>query len=69
MKKFDYKKLIEFREEMGLSQNDLAYMCDISSQAVKYWEEGANVPNGEKLARISEVLDKPIDNFYTEAPE
>lgn len=44
------------REELGLTQEDLAEKLEVSRQAVSKWELGASVPSPENLALLEEVL-------------
>lgn len=44
------------REELGMTQEDLAERLEFSRQAVSKWELGASVPSPENLALLEEVL-------------
>lgn len=44
------------REELGLTQEDLAERLEVSRQAVSKWELGASVPSPENLTLLEEVL-------------
>ena len=44
------------REEMKLTQEDLAERLEVSRQAVSKWELGASVPSPENLKLLEEVL-------------
>lgn len=44
------------REELGLTQEDLAEKLEVSRQAVSKWELGASVPSPENLSLLEEVL-------------
>ena len=44
------------REELGLTQEDLAEKLEVSRQAVSKWELGASVPSPENLKLLEEVL-------------
>lgn len=45
------------RENLGLTQEDLAEKCEVSRQAVSKWELGASVPSPENLKLLEEVLE------------
>lgn len=45
------------REELGLSQWDLARRLDIRQDEVSRWENGRVHPTGHNLARIAEALE------------
>ena len=44
------------REDLGLTQEDLAERLEVSRQAVSKWELGASVPSPENLELLEEVL-------------
>lgn len=44
------------REDLGMTQEDLAERLEVSRQAVSKWELGASVPSPENLALLEEVL-------------
>ena len=44
------------REELGLTQEDLAEKLEVSRQAVSKWELGGSVPSPENLKLLEEVL-------------
>lgn len=44
------------REDLGLTQEDLAEKLEVSRQAVSKWELGASAPSPENLALLEEVL-------------
>lgn len=44
------------REDLGLTQEDLAEKLEVSRQAVSKWELGASVPSPENLRLLEEVL-------------
>ena len=49
------------REELRLTQEELAEKLDISRQAVSKWESGISTPTTENLRRLSQVLQKDFD--------
>lgn len=44
------------REDLGMTQEDLAEKLEVSRQAVSKWELGASVPSPENLKILEEVL-------------
>ena len=44
------------REELGMTQEDLAERLEVSRQAVSKWELGASVPSPENLKLLEEAL-------------
>ncbi len=51
------------REDLRLTQEQLAEQLDISRQAVSKWEADLSRPTREKLDRLSEILDIPPDTW------
>ena len=49
------------REDLRLTQEQLAEQLDISRQAVSKWEADLSRPTREKLDRLSEILDIPSE--------
>ena len=49
------------RKELGLTQNQLAGMLNISFQAVSRWENGAAYPDIEVLPKLAEALNTTVD--------
>lgn len=45
------------REDLGMTQEDLAEKLEVSRQAVSKWELGASVPSPENLKILEEVLE------------
>lgn len=64
------EKLRNARKQKGLSQEELAYQCQVSRQAVSKWESGQSVPDADNLILISKALsisiDDLLDNDYEE---
>lgn len=51
------QRLKEVRENRGLKQSDLAYLCSIKSPTViTNWERGTNKPDIDKLANLCAAL-------------
>lgn len=44
------------RNELGLTQRDVAEYLGRSASAVTQWESGATYPNGQNLVKLSEIL-------------
>lgn len=60
------------REELGLTQEDLAERLEVSRQAVSKWELGASVPSPENLTLLEEVLGvsfPPPEEETAQSPE
>lgn len=44
------------RVARGLTQTQLAKLCEVTTSAVAFWERGEFVPRGYRLAALSEAL-------------
>jgi len=77
MKRFDPKKLQAAIDEAGLSPAKFAghlmargyVTCQQPRQLILNWLSGKNTPGSNKLAGISDVLQKPTDWFLSEMPD
>ena len=56
-------RLQKHRKELGLTQNELADILNVSAQSVSYWECGKGVPDIENLCRIADVLSVSLDDL------
>lgn len=50
------EKIVLCRKALGISQEELAAMLNISRQAVSRWETGAAMPDTEKIIQLSRVF-------------
>jgi len=53
------------RQELGLSQERLAEMLNISYQQVQRYESGANKLNVENIQVIANLLGLPVTSFFS----
>jgi transcriptional regulator with XRE-family HTH domain len=44
------------REELGLTQTNVAVYCRVSLNAYQNWERGLSTPKPENMAKLKEVL-------------
>ena len=49
------------RKEKGLSQEELAARLHVVRQTVSKWEKGVSVPDADLLAKLSEILETPVN--------
>jgi transcriptional regulator with XRE-family HTH domain len=61
-----YEKLRQCREQLCLSQEDIAKKLHISRQAISKWERGINEPDIETIVRLSDMYDVTIDDLLRE---
>lgn len=50
------EKIMSFRKQKGLSQQEVAEALDVSRQAVSRWEVGASLPSMENLLALSKLF-------------
>lgn len=62
MKKREW--LIEFRRAKGLSQQEVAKLCDITQQAYASYESGTKRPSPETAQKIAKTLNFKWTKFY-----
>lgn len=55
------KKIKSFRKEKGMSQEQLAEKCDLSTSYISYIETGKKKINFSQLEKIAEILNFSID--------
>lgn len=58
------ERLKAARVSMGLTQRELAGMCDISAMAISKYERGLDMPSSGVLLRLAKALESPIDYFF-----
>jgi putative transcriptional regulator len=58
----------QFREELNLSQLELANLVGVSRQTIYYLERGSYNPSLTISFKISEILKKPIDEIFYQEP-
>ena len=60
MKKF-IERLIEMRNELNLSQLELAKRIGVTSVCVSRWETGARIPNAPSIISLCKALNCSAD--------
>lgn len=63
------KNIKELRTKLGLRQNDLASVLNISPQAISKWENGENAPDISLIPSIAKYLGTTIDNLFGYCPQ
>ncbi len=70
-------RLLQYRKENNLSQEELAEKIGVSRQAVSKWERAEASPDTDNLIRLAEIYGVSLDEMLTgkkaeateEAPE
>lgn len=55
------EKIIELRKANGMTQEELAAICNVSRQSISKWEADIALPETEKLLMLGEIFHVPID--------
>ena len=50
-------QLKDIREELGLSQTQIANLLDVHVNTYRLWEQGAGNPNDENKKKLEKALD------------
>lgn len=56
----------ELRKEKGISQQELAHLCNVHQTAVSQWEKGRTVPDRSSLQLLSKVFGVTVDTLLGE---
>lgn len=51
----------DLRRKKGITQSELANLCNVHQTAVSQWENGRTLPDKQSLIRLSEYFDVSID--------
>ena len=57
------------REELNLTQEQVARAIGLSQQAIAKWETGESLPRAEMLPRLAKILSCTIDELLAAADE
>lgn len=60
------EKIIELRKAYGMTQEELAHICNVSRQSVSKWEAGIMLPETEKLLLLGEIFHVSMDALLKE---
>lgn len=60
------KKLKQFRQEIGMSLEELAERSGLSYQQIQKYESAKNKISASKLFEFAQILQKPVNDFYEE---
>ncbi len=75
-----YEKLIEERQKLNMSKEDLAKTMNVSKSTISKWESGMTMPDLENVLKLSEIFNVSTDyllkdrkaktnySFYTVEP-
>ncbi len=55
------EKIAELRKAQGMTQEDLATLCNVSRQSISKWEADIALPETEKLLTLGEIFHVSMD--------
>lgn len=55
------EKIVELRKENGMTQEELAAICNVSRQSISKWEADIALPETEKLLTLGETFHVSMD--------
>ena len=58
----------EFREEMQLTQRDLAERMGNAQRNISNWENGTSEPDCKSILMLAEIFDVSIDELFGRVP-
>lgn len=64
IKKFIGEKIKYYREQRGLTQEDLAKRLNISRQSISRYESGDRATNQDFLFELADIFEVNIDDFF-----
>ena len=50
------EKILKYRKEQHLSQEDLAFKVDVTRQTISNWELNETMPNPEQLKKLASLI-------------
>ena len=62
--KFIGRRMRQFRERAGLSQNEVGELLEVSYQQIQKYEQGVNRLSVEKLQQLAAALRVPMMTFF-----
>ena len=63
------KNLRHRRNELGLSQQELGKIVDVTFQQIQKYEAGVNRVSASRLWQFAEILRVPVGYFFSEEPK
>lgn len=58
------KQIRKTRKERGITQMTIAEYCGITFQQIQKYENGKNRVSASRLAQISRLMGKPVQDFF-----
>jgi ribosome-binding protein aMBF1 (putative translation factor) len=56
------KQIMKARQDKGLSQKDLATLCNLNFAIIRDYESGVGIPKGNEINKMSSVLGVTLTN-------
>lgn len=61
-----HERLKAYREQANIPQEEIARRIGVSRQVVSYWENGHAKPGADKILKLSELLQIPVEQVLKE---
>lgn len=58
-------KIKEYRERLGMSQEQLAQKSSVGRSTISEAESGAHIPTLEAALRLAQALETTVDNLFS----
>lgn len=58
-----YEKYAELRDEAGVTDYEVSKKTGVSTSTLTNWKYGRYTPKADKIKKIAEFFNKPIDYF------
>lgn len=58
-------RLIQSRQSLRLTQQQVATAIGVSQSAYNYWESGKHYPNATKIFQLTQVLKIPLEDLIS----
>ena len=62
------RRLYELRRAAGLSQEKLARLADVGTDAVRSWEKGRRTPGLDMAVKLADALECSLDELVGRTP-
>ncbi len=62
------EQLVKYRQDRGMTQQELAAVLEVSVSAVQKWERGSAEPNARTLQRMADIFDVSLDEMCGRTP-
>lgn len=58
------EKIRQYREQLGITQKQLANRLGIDRSMIAKWEIGVNKPRADRLVKLAEIFQCSVDELF-----